>query len=171
MQRYELTFLTRNEGEETRVADLIVALGGRIESQLPPVRRKLVYPIEKETSAVYHTVVFELETTAAKDLLAKLESDTVILRSLLIAGGLRKAAEAPSKAHHEDEEVSEALERGMKELAEVEAKAQTQQPVAEEVVAAPTPAAEETEETAESLTAEDRQKKLDEKLKSILGDK
>ena len=185
MARYEVTYLTRAEETTGGVVDLISQLGGDIESQIPPVRRKLAYPIQKEVSAVYFTIVFDLETTKIGEFEQKLSKNEVILRHLVVADGMRKGVETPRKLKEKDLEVAESLAKGMEELAAAdvargvvataEPTAVTVAPAVETEMATekeipPKKRAAKKEISAEELTAEDRQKKLDEKLKSILGE-
>jgi ribosomal protein S6 len=188
MARYEVTYLTRSEDETAGVVDLISQFDGRVESQLPPVRRKLTYPIQKEVSAVYFTIVFDLDTTKMSEFGQKLEKNDKILRHLIVADGIRKGVEPVRKLKEKDLEVAESLAKGMEELAAadvargviagampvvegeptVETVApETAQPEAKTVSKKRAP---KKEISVEELTAEDRQKKLDEKLKSILGE-
>ena len=185
MARYEVTYLTRSEEETGGVIDVISDLSGRVESQLPPLRRRLAYPIKKETAAVYHTFVFDLEPAKIREFDQKLTNNEVILRHLIVADGIRKGVESPRKLKEKDLEVAESLTKGMEELAAAdlargvvataEPMAKSDVPAAEtEIVvekdAAPKTRAAKKEISVEELTAEERQKKLDEKLKSILGE-
>lgn len=178
MSHYELTFITRAEEDNGGVADLVAQLGGSMKHQLPPTRRKLAYPIKKETAGVYFTYEFDLPQEKVAELDKKLLRNEHVLRHLVIADGIRKDIEVPRKLKEGSLEIPESLTKGMAELAEAEKAAA--EPVSAEV-AVP----EKTEEpadgapaeelkadrgaSAEELTAEERQKKLDEKLKSILG--
>lgn len=187
METYEITFITRSEEETGGVADAIAHAGGRITSQASPLRRKLAYPIKKETTGVYHTHVFEMEATKVRELNAKLSRNDAIIRHLIIAGGIRKPLEQPSKL--KNLEVPESVTKGL--TAEETADKPTETPVAKEsaretqatqeeaaqeaTAAEPaqvveTETAEKSPASAEEVTAEERQKKLDEKLKSILGE-
>ncbi len=184
MSHYELTFVTRSEEDNGGVPDLIAQIGGSIKHQLPAVRRKLAYPIQKETAGVYYTYEFDLAEEQTAELNKKLLRNEHILRHLLIAGGIRKGVEVPHKLKEGSLEIPESLTKGMAELAEAdkkEAAAKTtdekpaeENPATEEVVAEPAKTEEQPttdhEATVEELTAEDRKKKLDEKLRSILGE-
>ena len=185
MARYEVTYLTRTEEETGGVADLISQFGGHIESQLPPLRRRLTYPIKKEPAAVFYTFVFDLENTHIGEFDQKLQKNEAILRHLIVADGIRKGVETPRKLKNTDLEVAESLAKGMEELvaADVARGVAPALPVAETVaeavstatetpekIAAPKKRTAKKEVSAEELTSEERQKKLDEKLKSILGE-
>lgn len=187
LMRYEVTYLTRSEEELGGVSDLLAGLDARVESQAAPFRRKLAYPISREQAAVYHTIVFEADPHRIQELTAKLNRNDLILRHLLVAGGIRKGVETPRKLKDKDLEVAASLAKGMEELAAADAargvtptaESVTEPIVTAEVAAEPVKEAEKPaakkqvakkEISAEELTAEDRQKKLDEKLKSILGE-
>ncbi|MEK7461145.1 MAG: 30S ribosomal protein S6 [Patescibacteria group bacterium] len=185
MAKYEITYLTRTEEETGGVADLISQFGGHIESQLPPLRRRLTYPIKKEPSAVFYTYVFDLENTRISEFDQKLQKNEMILRHLIVADGIRKGVETPRKLREKDLEVAESLAKGMEELAAADvargvAPAMPEAESVAEAVSAATETAEKPttpkksvskkEVSVEELTSEERQKKLDEKLKSILGE-
>ncbi len=178
MQRYEITFLTRAEDETAEVADLIAQLGGEIEFKTSSVRRKLAYPISHEQAAVYSTTLFMFPQEKLRDLDQKLERSDHVLRHLIIAGGIRKPLEEPQTSKPIEIEVPDSVVKGMAEFAAAEA-AQVP-PTQEEPTDIETKKTfgateEHTEESAsekaisaEQVTADERQKKLDEKLKQIL---
>lgn len=175
MNHYEVTFLTLSEDDTAGVADLIAQLGGTISHQLPPVRRKLAYPIKRETTAVYYSYEFDLDAAQTAELENKLRRNEHILRHLVVAGGIRKGIEAPRKLKETGLEIPESLKRGMAELAAADkasAKKKADEALATppEAVIKPPPAGDEVPADAEGSTAKERQKKLDEKLKSILGE-
>lgn len=185
MARYEVTYLTRTEDETAGVPDLISQFNGLIESQLPPIRRRLTYPIKKESSAVFFTFVFDCDKVRIAEFEQKLAKNDLILRHLLVADGIRKGVETPRKLKEKDLEVAESLAKGMEELAaaDIARGVVPAMPVADGVAEAvqaatltpaqaspPKKRAAKKEISAEELTADERQKKLDEKLKSILGE-
>lgn len=91
MRQYELTFIVPGRLEEPaalRVVDdtraLIESEGGRISAERPWGKRRLEYPIEKETSGYYQTLVFALPAEAVAKLEAHLQSQPAIIRHLLL---------------------------------------------------------------------------------------
>lgn len=188
MQHYEMTVLVRTDEDLAAISGFITQAGASVTGEQSLGRRRLAYPIAKETSAVYGVYTFDATSSAVAELNKKLEAAEHILRHLIIAGGVRGPKATTKKLTDKDLEVPESLTKGMAELAE-----------AEKIAAAtPTPAAKESAETtpetaaatpadepeakpkktkkhaaesgeAEELTAEERQKKLNEKLEQILG--
>lgn len=177
MRPYEITFITRSEESDAGVSDLIAQCDGRIEVRQVPVRRKFAYPIDKEQAGVYYTYEFTMDRTRLAELNHKLDRNEEVVRHLIIADGIRKSTAEPRKLKDKDLEVAESLTRGMAEIAaddaarEAIAAKAVEQPAQAEVVEEPvTPTEPAHEATAEELTADERQKKLDEKLKNILGE-
>lgn len=180
MKHYETTILMRSEDDVGIFVSLIEELGGQITSHDDLGRRRLAYPIKKETSAVYGVWEFDLEPTKLIELNKKLRSNEAVLRHLIIAGGIRAPKSSAKKLSAKDLEVPESLTKGMAELAQAaatpettegkehkpETREKTQSPAKKKKVAK----AEPLPDAAEELTAKERQKKLDEKLKSILGE-
>lgn len=129
MKQYEITFITREEGDPG-VAPAIQAAGGTITSERTMGRRQLAYPIAKETAGYYTTYRFDAEPSVINELQRTLELMPAVLRqltveipnittvkaSLDVEEGLKEAkelessetAEAPAKA----EAPAETAERG-----------------------------------------------------------
>lgn len=175
MQHYELTVLVRAEENLADISALITQVGAKNIHEEQLGRKKLAYPIEKETSAVYSVYTFDADNTVLAELERKLRQHELVLRHLVIAGGIRQPKKVTKKLSEKDLEVPESLTKGMAELAEAkaeEAKKATpkkSEPETETPVTTTPEAVAETGE-AEELTSDERQKKLDEKLKSILGE-
>ncbi|HLB95864.1 MAG TPA: 30S ribosomal protein S6 [Patescibacteria group bacterium] len=85
MKQYEITFLTREDPKGAApVQKEIEALGGKIISSAFLGQKQLVYPIKKEKSAFYTTVVVEIEPEKVLELNRKLGLKEEILRHLII---------------------------------------------------------------------------------------
>ena len=171
MARYELTFLTRSEEDQVGVPELLCQLGATTENVVAMGRHKLAYPIKKETSAAYFSYLFTLEPTKVAELNQKLVRNDQVLRHLLIADGIRKGEEPKRKLKEKDLEVPASVQAGFgDEAASETGTGQTEtSPVKSATLDEVLAPVEPKERGGEEITAEERQKKLDEKLKQILG--
>lgn len=176
MEKYEITFLTRSEEDQAGIADLIVQLGGQIFDQSNLGLKTLAYPIGRDKTAAYFTYQFELEPSKVIDLNQKLRRTSQVIRYLIIAGGIRQPLPVPPKSTLGDVEIPASLAQGMAELAKSEPVVPVTEISLEAAIAKPETieepkkkAAPKKEVAADELTAEERQQKLEEKLKSILG--
>jgi len=187
MQHYEMTVLVRADDDLAALNGFIAAAGATVTGEQSLGRRRLAYPIAKETSAVYGVYTFDATADVVAELNKKLEAAEKILRHLIIAGGVRGPKASSKKLTEKDLEIPESLTKGMAELAEAEkatapvATTETGETAVQAEEVAPTVTDEpeakpkksrkhaaESGEAAE-LTAEERQKKLNEKLEQILG--
>lgn len=196
MALYEITFLTKEE-TDPGVREAIEALGGAITEESSLGRRKLAYPINKETQAVYTTYVFDADSTAMAELNRRLGLNQGVMRFLIVnkpvvqrqdkevTKAVREAIEAAEKL---DDTLNEtpaapAVEAPVAEepaVEEVVAETETVEVAEEAPVAAEEAPAEEEKpakktrtkkpETAVEATEEDRLKALEDKLSDILKD-
>lgn len=95
MNKYEITLLTTEDLKEAPVKKEIEGLGGKVLTTSVLGERQLAYPIKKQTTGIYTTVVFEMEGEKVLELNKKLVMKTEILRQLIIA---HKAVQAAKPA-------------------------------------------------------------------------
>lgn len=134
-RQYEVTFIVSGRLEESaalgvvdEIRHLIESEGGSLVAERPWGKRRLEYPIEKETSGYYQTVVFALPPEAVVRLEAALKSQPSVIRHLLVGfvepavkrppvSRTPERAEPPPKAPIEGSGVKleEALEEILKE--------------------------------------------------------
>ena len=103
MKNYELTSLISSEISETeaqQVQSQIVALiqteGGILLEEKMPFRKKLAYPVKKQSQAYLSILVFQLEPEKLMGLEKKLKEVSQILRYLfLIKQPVKEAKIAP----------------------------------------------------------------------------
>jgi small subunit ribosomal protein S6 len=194
MALYEITFLTKEE-TDPGVKALVEEAGGVISEESSLGRRKLTYPIKKETQAVYTTYVFDLESSLLTELNRRLSLNTQVLRYLIVNKPLIKADKEMSKTVREAIEAAEKLDDTLADAktetvtapVEVEAEMpELDELVAEKPVEAPAPVEAMEEVTEEPVkktrskkaapadaaeaTEEDRLKALEDKLSDILKD-
>ncbi len=91
MPSYELVFiLNANLSEDDfsrvlgKVNDLVTKLGGTISETIPWGKRKLAYPIQKQTEGNYVLEKVQIKQTALKELDANLKLSEDVLRYLFI---------------------------------------------------------------------------------------
>lgn len=180
MALYEITFLTKEEADPG-VRGAIEAAGGAITGESSLGRRRLVYPIRKETQAVYTTYVFDAPPASLGAIEPKLRQSSELLRYLLVAKPAPKATKEVSKAVREAIAAAEKLEDTAAEPT-LEVPIVSPEPLEEpaaEITEAP--AAKPTrkraaakaalpEPDAAAVTEEDRLKALEDKLDEILKD-
>lgn len=196
MALYEITFLTREESDPG-VRSAIEEAGGTIQAETSMGRKRLAYPINKETQAVYTTFVFDADTKSIAGIDRRLRLNSNVLRHLIVVKETPKADKEVSKTVREAIAAAEKLEditEEPKAAPKTETPAVEETPVVEEAPAtvAETEAVVETEavETpaeeekpakktrakkadvadAASVTEEDRLKALEDKLGEILKD-
>ncbi len=109
MALYEITFLTKEEADPG-VKAAIEEAGGTIQVESTMGRRRLVYPINKETQAVYTTFVFDINEAAQAALDRKLRLNTAIIRHLIVTKRIPKANKEVSKTVREAIAAAEMLE-------------------------------------------------------------
>jgi small subunit ribosomal protein S6 len=102
MKTYELTYLISSELSEEeakefqgKVTSLIQAEGGVLVEQSSLLRKKLAYPIKKQTQAYLAILVFQSEPEKIANLEKKLKSENQILRYLILT---KKELKVVSKA-------------------------------------------------------------------------
>lgn len=197
MNQYEITFITKENLKGEPAKKEIESLSGKILSINSLEDRQFAYPIKKENSGTYSTIVFELAPEKVFELNKKLALDTEILRHLIIT---YKAASVPTKPKVIEKTLAEPAETELaapveteiipkEEPKETEVKPEEpeQAPVEEakekkaakkptkkapEKIEKPKPAPEPSkasqEAMKEELSAEDRLKALDKKLDELL---
>jgi len=122
-QRYELTYILderAGQAEASAKADhvtkFVTSHGGSIESTTHWGRRELAYPIKKNRSGFYSTLVFTLDQQAVKEFNQELNYDEQIIRHLVtkayttaVAGSLHP--EEPEKEKKDAATGEEAIRR------------------------------------------------------------
>ncbi len=91
MKNYELTCLISSEISETeaqqlqnQIATLIQSEAGILLEEKLPFRKKLAYPVKKQSQAYLSVLVFQLEPEKLKNLEKKLKEISQILRYLIL---------------------------------------------------------------------------------------
>jgi len=191
MKQYEITFITKEDEKEKPASPAggpvkaeIEALGGKILNVSSIGQKNFTYPIKKEKSGIYTTVVFEMDPQKLMDLNKKIGLKEDILRHLII---LYKAAKVgvpkvpkilkvpkpektlPKEPEKLPEPAKELPKPEVKKPEKIEEKKEAPKKVEKPVeVAKPkvSPAAEEIEK--ETVGEEERMKELDKKLDELL---
>lgn len=90
-RQYEVTFIVSGQLDESAalavvddVRRLIEAAEGKMTADRPWGKRRLEYPIQKETSGYYHTLIVELPAEAPSSLEARLFQTRGVIRHLLV---------------------------------------------------------------------------------------
>ncbi len=109
MSLYEITFLTKEEADPG-VRDLLTTLGGEISEESSLGRRRLVYPIKKESQAVYTTYVFSIDAKQLVELNRRLSLNTQLLRYLITVKPVERVDKEVSKTVREAIAAAEKLE-------------------------------------------------------------
>lgn len=131
MALYEITFLTRDE-TDPGVRPLLEEAGLTIQEESTLGRKRLAYPIKKETAAVYTSYVFDADKQAIAEINRKLGLNTNVLRYLIVTKDIARANKEVSKTVREAIAAAEKLEDTVAE-----------EPTAQEaIVEAETPAVE-----------------------------
>jgi len=91
MKNYEITHLISSEIPEeevkqaqSRLVYLIQSEGGLVLEEKIPFRKKLAYPVRKQSQAYLSFLVFQMEPEKLKDLEKKIKEISQILRYLLL---------------------------------------------------------------------------------------
>jgi len=91
MKNYEITHLISSEIPEeevkqaqSRLVSLIQSEGGLVLEEKIPFRKKLAYPVRKQSQAYLSFLVFQMEPEKLKDLEKKIKEISQILRYLLL---------------------------------------------------------------------------------------
>jgi len=101
MKNYEITYLISSEISEEEVqqtqsqlASLIQEEGGLLLEEKMPFRKKLAYPVKKQSQAYLSYLVFQLEPEKLKNLEKKTKEISQILRYLLLMKRPKKEQKA-----------------------------------------------------------------------------
>jgi len=160
MKQYEITYLTREEPKAgAPVAKVIESLDGKITSSSHLGQKQLAYPIKKEKSAFYTTVLFEIPGEKVLELNRKLNLEEEILRHLIISAkvGVISPLAPPLKPEKAIEKpLVEKPAVPLPEIKEEKPKPLKPKPVRKKPV------------LEEGVSEEDRLKALDKKLDELL---
>ncbi len=190
MALYEITFLTKEE-TDPGVRAVLEANQASVTDESSLGRRRLAYPINKETQAVYTTYVFDCQITALPEIKRRLDLNTQILRYLLTVKRVVQPDKEMSKTVREAIEAAEKLEDTVAETPAPAAPVELPVETVETTEATPEAAEEPAEtpvapeapvkkprakklekpvEDASTATEVDRLKALEDKLGEILKD-
>jgi len=166
LQKYELTFILGEKATQelaTAKSDelkkLIEGLGGSIIKEDQWGRRELAYPIKRNRSGFYVTIVFELPARALKSFTQPLRFDESIIRSLVTKA--YTTAQPGTLYPQAEETATEATAQPVEETASAEEMLRrSAAPKKDKAVVA--------EDVEEELPEEERMKKLDETLEELL---
>ncbi len=102
---YELTYIVSPILDERSVNETVAAVRGFINDQKAEIKReqvgekrKLAYPIQKQTFGYYVTLEFKMESEKIAEVENYLKHQNDILRSLLLSLDETKLHQAPKKA-------------------------------------------------------------------------
>jgi small subunit ribosomal protein S6 len=172
VQQYELTFILgekagAEEGKQktAQVTASIEKLGGKATKDEQWGRRELAYIIKRNRSGFYVTIWFDLPAQAVKTLEENLRFDEEIIRSLVTKA--YTTAQPGSLYPYVEEEKSEKPGRGPRKEEDKSSAEEMLRRSATVTKKAEKPAEAEAEE---SITEEERLKKLDETLGELLKD-
>lgn len=84
MNKYEFTFLLKEEKDEETVKQLVTSLGVTVSNEKKWGKRSLAYPINKMTSLFFFTWTIELEKAKMKELKQKLDFMENVERFLIL---------------------------------------------------------------------------------------
>lgn len=185
---YEITLISKTE-EEDKIKKLIVALDGKIVTNSALGRRKLAYPIKKETAGYYFDYLVEMEGEKINELNGKLRMEDDIIRYLITQKRERvikikpskkiKDEKAAAKATIEEpivaEKIAETSDKKTQEISEPEkvatvtAKTKTPKTITKKI--APAKATVQKPKLKEiEVTEDERLKALEDKLSELLKD-
>ena len=91
MNTYEITFIAKEDSKEPVVKKAVEVLAGRVLSEVKLGQKNFVYPIKKEKSGFYTSLVFEIDPEKVQDLNRKLLLEEEILRFLIVSINVNKA--------------------------------------------------------------------------------
>lgn len=94
-KQYEMSFLLKEEGDVSVVKKFVKDLGGEIEFEGPIQKIALAYPIGKETGAYFGYIHFSMEPAEISHLTHEMETNTGILRHLIITPPFKKSEARP----------------------------------------------------------------------------
>jgi small subunit ribosomal protein S6 len=148
MQTYETLFVstpTLTEEDEQATVDtfsvIVTEGGGTMVANERMGRRRLAYPIRKQTDGVYVRFLYDSEASVPKELERRMRLSDKILRVLTVRLEERQAVQAKEQAVRDAQARVEAAEREAQERAEAERKALEEPAEVEAEAAAETPAA------------------------------
>lgn len=84
MNRYELTFLTKEEAEQKNIIELIESFKGKVTREEKWGEKTLAYSIKKNRTALFYNFQFEIDKKSVLELKNKLNLNEKILRYLLL---------------------------------------------------------------------------------------
>ncbi|NLT41056.1 MAG: 30S ribosomal protein S6 [Anaerolineae bacterium] len=157
MAEYELTYVIQPDVDDEKLADIqdriaefVSGAGGQVTRTLDWGRRRLAYPIKRQTAGVYVTHRLELPAEAVDELQRSLRFNEDVLRYLVLTtddvpAPPPPAAPAPEPEPAETETTPEAQPEAEAEE-EVEAEGQTEADAGDEVEAEAEAADEPTQE-------------------------
>lgn len=85
MNQYELTFLVEDGATLPKLEKILTSFGGKKLTEQPWGKRELMYPIDKKTSAEYHTWQIQIAPSKLNEFKIKLNYDSILMRYLFIA--------------------------------------------------------------------------------------
>lgn len=101
MSEYEITYITNPQLPEEARGQLDAAidaqiseLGGLINSNAPHIRRRLAYPLSKQTSAFLRLIQIELPAEQVSSLRLWLKKQAGVLRTTILQTAARQAVSA-----------------------------------------------------------------------------
>lgn len=186
MNQYEITIITKENLKGEPAKKEIVSLGGKVLNITEAEERRFSYPIKKEDSGYYTSLLFEIAPEKVLELNKKLGLDSEVLRHLIITYKAAKITvpKAPAVVAEPKKEIEKVEVPKIKEepviqptpaILEKEKKAKKvketikKEEKPKKVVEEPVKRSKETEETMQKdLSAEDRLKALDKKLDELL---
>jgi len=194
MNQYEVTIITKGNLKGEPAKKEIVALGGKVLNITDAEERRFAYPIKKEGSGYYSSLLFEIAPEKVLELNKKLGLESVVLRHLIITYKAAKIAvpKAPAVVTEPKKEIEKvevpkikeepviqpipaaveekpASPAGREKKAKKVKEAIKKEEEPKKEVEKPAKRSKETEEAIQKeLSAEDRLKALDKKLDELL---
>ena len=84
MTKYEFTFLIDDTESLKKLETILTSFSGKKLTETPWGKRLFAYPIDKKTSAEYHTWNIEIDNTEIEKFKQKLNFDNILIRYLLL---------------------------------------------------------------------------------------
>jgi len=165
LEKYELTFILGEKADQEQAsaksAELkkrIEELGGSIIKEDLWGRRELAYPIKRNRSGFYVTLIFDLPARALNGFTQPLRFDESLIRTLVTKA---YTTAQPGTLYPQAEETAEVAKPAAEETASAEEMLRRSASPKKEKAAA-------TEPVEDELPEEERMKKLDETLEEML---
>lgn len=135
MDKYEITYLVTDEAilDNDPVTKAVEKVGGTIVTVKKWGQKTLAYPIKKQATAFYTTVVAELESSMLAELEKTLRMDQKLLRSLIVKGVYEPKVETEGEGRRERPKTAYDKPVMLKE-GEVKKKIMSTPPVVEKVL-------------------------------------